>query len=192
MQRALIDSDTGEILSELHRGDRIVRAASIEFYKEMQARKRHGRPFSKVDLSEGVLLLTELDANERSLLFILQYFVSYDSCLIQYRNGFDITFSDIVELSGWSKATASATINKLVEKNIVFKGRNGRNVQYYMNPWVISRGPESNRTLKEMFKNYRIRSKGNITWEELEKGQWDDGRLSGEAEGDIRSGTTGA
>lgn len=169
MERALIDSETGELLYELNKGDRIIRAASIEYYKETKLKGRSGRPFSKVDLSEGILLLRELEPNERSLLFLLQYFVSYESCLIQYRNGSDITFGDVVELSGWSKATTSETLNKLVQKNVIYKGKNGRNVQYFMNPWVVSRGSESNKTLKEMFKNYRIRSKGGITWEELEK-----------------------
>lgn len=167
MDRSMVDSETGEVLYDLEPGDRVIRAASIEYFKKLNGRKSRG--FTKVDVSEGVLVLKDLNANERSLMFVLQYYVSYESCLIRYPNGRDITFGDIVELSGWSRSTANQTLNGLIEKNLIYKGRHGRGVQYYMNPWIASRGPVVNATLKDMFKNYRIRSFGNRTWEEVER-----------------------
>lgn len=165
-ERCVVDSGTGEVLSELQEGDRIVRAKSIEYYKSLSKRRR-GRSFSKVDISEGTLLLKELDPKERSLLFLLQYFVSYDSCLIRKSPGADMSLSDIVERSGYSRRIVCETLNSLIKKNIIYKGKNGRNVQFFMNPWVVQRGSGANKTLFEMFRHYRIRSLGNITWEEL-------------------------
>lgn len=163
--RGIVNLDTGVIIDELHEGDRVVRAKSIEYYKEVCNRPH--RTFSKVDIKEGALLIQELTSNERSMLFLLQYYVAYESCLIRKNNG-DMTFNDIVELSGWSRSTTNKTLDALIEKNILYKGKNGRNVQYFLNPWVVHKGTY-NKTLVEMFKNYKIRSMGGITWGELVK-----------------------
>jgi len=171
-ERGIIDLDTGEIKQEIHDGDsvRIIRKSSKDSYKEFKERSK-GRNFTKIDVNESRLLLEELSPNERSLLFILQLYVSYESCLIKYPNGKDISFSDIVDISKWSRNTTKEALDLLIKKNIIYKGKNGHNVQYYMNPWVISKGSLVNETLFEMFKNYKIRSKGNKTWEELNKGR---------------------
>jgi len=41
-------------------------------------------------------------------------------------------------------------------------------VQYFINPWIGSRGSKLNKVLRTMFKNYYIRTIGK-KWSELEK-----------------------
>lgn len=168
--RAIISTDTGEVLRELHDGDRIIRNTSLNYLNNSKKSDLKGRRFVRVDSSEGLKLLNELNAHERSVLFVLQYYVAYESGLIQFPNGNEIGFEDICMLTGYSREKTSTVLSSLIKKDIIYKGKNSRKVQYYMNPWVASKGVIVNPTLKEMFKNYRIRSKDCIPWKDLRDG----------------------
>lgn len=167
MERVLVNPETGEVLEQLKEGDRILRKTSQDKYKRKKDSDLNGRMFIKVDTKEGYALLKELSLNERALLFVLQYYVTYESGLIQHQNGQEINFNDLIDITGMSRRTLSETLSALISKDIVYKGKNSTKVQYYLNPWVAMKGVVVNPTLKEMFKNYKIRSKGNICWKDL-------------------------
>ena len=57
-------------------------------------------------------------------------------------------------------------INGLIEKDILYKGRNSRNVQYFANPWLFCKGNRINKVLKTMFKNYEIRTMDKTKWKD--------------------------
>lgn len=162
-EKILIDENTGTIIRRLGKGDRIIRKQSIEYLKS-DIKRRH---FVRVDEDEGRMIVKELTPSERAVLFQLQYYVSYESGLISHSNGREIGFNDIVELTGLSRRTVALVIESLVSKDILYKGKNSKRVQYYMNPWIASKGVAPNATLKEMFKNYRIRSRGDAMWKDL-------------------------
>ena len=167
MERILIDKATGEVVGDMNDGDRIIRKESINYLNRKYSSDLKGRTFVKLDDDEGRLLAKELTSYEKAVLFQLQYYVSYESGLIRYPNGREIGFAEIVEMSGLSRRTAAEAINKLIDKDIIYKGKNSKKTQYYMNPWVASKGVVSNPTLKEMFGNYKIRSMGNTRWKDL-------------------------
>lgn len=165
--RFLIDEESGEIVGKLAQGDRVIRAQSLEYLGRKYTSDLRKRKFVRMDEDEGRLIVKELSANERAVLFQLQYYVAYESGLICYPNGKDICFSDIIEMTGLSRRTAAQVLESLVAKDILYKGRNSRKVQYYMNPWIASKGVMPNKTLKEMFGNYRIRSRDGVMWKDL-------------------------
>lgn len=168
MERVLVDTGTGEIVGSVRAGDRIVRKESINYLKNRESsveiRKRR---FVRLDEEEGKLVAKELSAYERAVLFQLQYYVSYESGLIKHANGREIGFADIVELTGLARKTVADAIEELIKKDILYKGKNSKKTQYFLNPWIASKGIIENATLKEMFGNYRIRSKGNVRWKDL-------------------------
>ena len=167
MARLIIDSATGEVTGEVRQGDRILRKASTESFEKKQKSDFYRRHFVRADEDEGRLILGELTVSERSVLFLLQYHVAYESGLICWPNGKEIAFSDLVDMSGMSRRTLSSVMASLIDKDIVYKGRNSRKTQYYLNPWIAAKGVSPNKTLKEMFGNYRIRSKDGVMWKDL-------------------------
>lgn len=164
-RRLIVEEQTGEITNELGEGDRILRAKSIEKLKTTA--KWDMEAYSKVNSDELRLLTPTLTASERSVIFSLLPYVSYTSCLIQYPNGRDINFDSIVKLCGMSHNTTMATIETLIAKDILYKGRNSKGNQYFMNPWIAYRGNTINKVLFDMFKNYKILSRGGKAWKEI-------------------------
>ena len=168
MNKVLIDEDTGAILGTMKTGDRIVRKESIDYLKKKAwANDIRNRHYVKVYEEEGKLIAEELSAYEKAVLFQLQYYVSYESGLIRHANGREIGFTDIVEMTGLSRSTVADAIEGLVKRDILYKGKNSKKTQYFMNPWIACKGVIENPTLRDMFGNYRIRSKGNVRWKDL-------------------------
>lgn len=168
MERALVDVSTGEVVGKIGTGDRIVRKESIDYLKKKAwASDIRNRHFVRVDEEEGKLIAQELSAYERAVLFQLQYYVSYESGLIKHANGREIGFADIVKLTGLARKTVADAVEGLVKRDILYKGKNSKKTQYFMNPWIASKGVIENPTLKDMFGNYRVRSKGNVRWKDL-------------------------
>ena len=88
---------------------------------------------------------------------------------MQYDNGEDIGSEDLVAITGLSRSVVYQTINSLVNKDILYKGRNSVNRQYFANPWLFCKGNRVNKVLKTMFKNYRIRVLNNKRWKDLKE-----------------------
>lgn len=165
MKRAVLNVDTGELMTELNDGDRIVRKESIDL---LRRRNKDSQAFIKGNTAEMRKLAPLLSVNERAMLFSLMPYTAYQSCVIQYSNGKDIGLKDIVKISGMCRNTATETINKLLAKDIIYKGKNSASNQYFINPWIVYRGAEFNTVLAEMFKNYRVLSHGGVRWKDLQ------------------------
>jgi hypothetical protein len=73
----------------------------------------------------------------------------------------------LIEITGMSRSTLYHTIDLLHKKDIVYKGKNSRNRQFYINPWLYCKGNRINKVLRDMFKNYKIRSRDNVLWKDL-------------------------
>jgi len=155
MSKLVVDSDTGEISTEIYPGDRIVRGKTIEYLNSTQEWKMEH--FYKGNLEEIKRWMKDLKPNEKAILFTISPYVGYEDCCLTHLNGNMITFDDIVELSCLSRGTASEVINSLIDKDILYKGKNGKERQYFVNPWLFCKGVRINRVLKTMFRNYRIR-----------------------------------
>lgn len=98
--------------------------------------------------------------------FLLSY-ISYDDCHLQYGNGRDIGTEDLVGITNMARRTVFETINSLTDKDILYRGKNSKNRQYFVNPWLFCKGNRINKVLRTMFKNYRIRVLGGMQWKDV-------------------------
>ena len=163
----IVDAETGEACNEIREGDRhrVVRKESIDYLSQHQDWKMEH--FYKGHTDEIRKLMRELSTNEKAFLFSVVVYVGYEDCCIKHPNGKDITTSDLMEITGLGKSYFYETVNGLIKKDIIYKGKNSKNRQYFVNPWLFCKGNRINKVLKTMFKNYKVRICGNIPWKNL-------------------------
>lgn len=112
--------------------------------------------------------MKSLNIYEKGFLFSIVPYIGYEDCCLKYDNGIELKFDSLIEISGISKGKLSQVINSLVEKDILYKGKNSNMTQYFVNPWLFCKGNRINKVLKTMFKNYKIQIKNGKEWKELE------------------------
>ena len=154
--RYIVD-EGGEFVGELRDGDRILRKESVEKLEGQEPWSF--RSFAVMNTDEMQKVVAELDRNEKAVFCVLIPYVQYATCLLAYSNGRCITSGDMAELTGFSRHTAEAALCGLVKKNILCKVRNSKEVQWYINPYLVCKGRVINKTLKTMFRNYVRRCK---------------------------------
>ena len=164
----IIDPVTGERKGVLCAGDRVVRDATVEYLNNTQEWKLDN--FFKGHAGEINKWQKELSVNEKALLFSIVSYVSYEDCHLRYSNGNDIGTEDLVKISSMARRTVYETLDSLIKKDIIYRGKNSKSRQYFVNPWLFCKGNRINKVLKTMFKNYRIRVMGGIKWKDI-KGQ---------------------
>ena len=175
--RAIIDLDTGEI-NELNAGDRIQRKSSIDAFNRIKQKQNQTQDWSEVmesfykgNIDELRKNMTKLDIYEKAFLFSIAPYVGYEDCCLKYpSNGKELKYESLVEITGISRAKLQSVINSLIEKDIIYKGKNSRNNQYFVNPWLFCKGNRINKVLKTMFKNYQIQIFGGTKWKDLKEG----------------------
>lgn len=116
-------------------------------------------PYVKMFKKQFSSLAFELSPSELIIALILTEYISYETGLIKKRSGAPITMQDIEELTGFSKKTVIKSMQKLISKKILFRGRTGNSendpYQFYANPHIFFRGRYINPTLIAMFKDYK-------------------------------------
>ncbi len=164
----LVNPETGEKVGELREGDRILRGNSIEYLDSCRIWKVEN--FYKGNTAEIKKLMRELTVTEKAFLFSVATYIGYEDCCLKHDNGNELTTNDLIEISGLSRAETFRVINGLVERDILYKGRNSsKNRQYFINPWIFCKGNRINKVLKTMFKNYKIRVLGGTQWKNLKE-----------------------
>lgn len=128
------------------------------------------KQFYKGNIEELRKTMQNLDVYEKAFLFSIVPYVGYEDCCLKYDNGIELRFDTLVEISGISKGKLSQVINSLVEKDILYKGKNSNMTQYFVNPWLFCKGSRINTVLKTMFKNYKIQVKNGTEWKNLKEG----------------------
>ena len=178
---------TGKRIVSLEKGDRVLRKKSIEY---LAIREKYGKEkalekikesqkdtttymncltdaFTKADTKEFKCLLKELDVYEKAFLLSVMPYVGYEDCAVKKDNGSPLNMKDFASISGMSERKVFDVVGSLKDKCIIYKGKTGSEIQYFMNPWLFSKGNKLNKVLKYMFRNYKIRSKGNVSWKDL-------------------------
>lgn len=153
--RYVVD-ENGVIVGELGEGDRILRAKSIEHFEDKE--RTIYKSFCVLNVEEYMLIMKELDKNSKLVLSQLVPYVQYTTCLLAFPNGKPITSGDMTTVTGLSRHTVENALNVLLAKDILYKGRNSREVQWYINPHIVHRGRLTNKVLQTMFRNYKPRS----------------------------------
>jgi hypothetical protein len=164
----VVSLNTGEVLNREGDTVRIIRKESKEAYKKLQDNpvEPWNYSFFKGNVDELRKVLPLLDKNEKSLLMSISPYISYRDCHLQWSNGKDIDVDAMSRISGYCKKTVNEILKSLKKKDIVYHGENSKSFQWFVNPWLFSRGSTINVVLKTMFKNYYIHTKG-CKWKDL-------------------------
>lgn len=179
----IINPETGEVLEEYDSTDvRIISKVQAKTCRETNGgetvRKREkgesieltNNAFVKMNYKEQREVYPELNAYEVKMLATLVNYIEYWSNCVVINGNYTPTIQDLSELSGMSRAKAADTLASLVKKHLIAKvytGKDRKHLQYYVNPWIALKGRYIDATLKTMFREYPIRSKGMKKWKEL-------------------------
>lgn len=168
-KKVIVNLENDRVERVAYEGDRvrIMREASINYLEQYQTWNLEH--FYKGHADEIRRLMKELSTNEKAFLFAIAAYVGYDDCCLKFPNGTDITSKHLIEITGLSNGAVHNTINSLVKKDIIYKGKNSKNRQYFINPWLFCKGNRINKVLKTMFKNYNIRIYGGTKWKDLKE-----------------------
>lgn len=174
----VINPNTNEVVNYINKGDKIVRKTSIDAFKQIKEQdikegvceKWDMKEFYKANTEELQLVSSELSQNEKVFLFSITPYIAFDSNMIRKGHGRkaeDIGTEELIQITGLSRSILYETIKTLRKKDIIYKGENSKNRQYFVNPWLYCKGNRINKALKGMFENYRIRSQGNVLWKDF-------------------------
>jgi hypothetical protein len=155
----------GKKIGVINKGDRIIRNQTLE-YLEL-THEWNLESFYKGHIGEIRKVLLDLDIYEKAFLMSITPYVGYEDCCIKYDNGNTIGTEDMIKLSGLKRARTYETIKSLIKKDIIYKGKNSKEKQYFINPWLFCKGHRINKVLQTMFQNYKVRVLGGVPWKNI-------------------------
>lgn len=170
--KVILDVDTGEF-SEIRAGDRIVRKSSIDAFKskkdEVGFEEWEMKHFYKGNIDEIRSTMKLLDVYEKAFLYSIATYIGYEDCCLKYDNGNEIKAEALIDISGISKGKLYSVLASLAKKDIIYRGKNSKSAQIFVNPWLFCKGPRINKVLKTMFRNYKIQIKNGVMWQDLKE-----------------------
>lgn len=154
----MVDANTGECVSTLLPGDRILRHAIIDKMQQIDesgervwfAPERWGKAY---DGALQKLATLKLSAVEYQIILFVLPLVKIGSGLLVHGNFKPVHVEHIAESLKLSSRTATGAVKRLVSLRVIFSGECGNEKQLYFNPYIYSRGSYINSTLRDMFKN---------------------------------------
>ncbi len=162
----IIDKGTGEVLDQIMDGDkvRITRQSKVAFLEDTIS-----IPFScfaKLNTEEIMLLGQELSKTDFLFLVSISHYVGYYDNCIKDRRGNPMTIEEIARHLGISRSVAYRNVENLMKESILCKAKTSE-FQLFVCPLIYCKGNRTNKVLQTMFRNYRVRSKGNVKWQRL-------------------------
>lgn len=109
--------------------------------------------FYKGNINKLKKNMTNLDIYERAFLFSIVPYIGYEDCCLKYDNGKEIGFTNLIEISKISKRKVQDIIGSLVEKNILYKEKDGKTIRYFVNPYLFCKGSRIQSRLCSIFEN---------------------------------------
>jgi len=166
MGKIVIQEETGEVIAATDNGDyiNVTKSGSVEYLNNYDTWEiKH---FYKGNIDELKELNKGLTITEAGFILKIIPYINYADCLLIHSNGKDINQDSLIEITGLSRQTTYRTIKSLINKDVLYKGKNSKGNQYFVNPWLFIRGNVVNKVLKSMFKNYHIKVL-NKKWKDL-------------------------
>lgn len=177
----IVNDDTGEIVETYESGEaRVVvprRACVDQTPKETETEgvgmmAMDSGSFVKCNSLELEKVMRELKPSEMKLLICMVNRVEYKSNCVVFGRNRTPTEEFIAEWCNVSVRSVSDALKGLVKKMLIAKvlvGEGKKQNQYYVNPWLVTKGRKVNATLKSMFREYEIRTKGMVKWKDLDR-----------------------
>lgn len=152
MERLVIDPETGEIITVIKDGDRIIRANSVEKAKE----------FEKIPADESFTKLyhkiipaladCKLSAAELMVFIHLATHLRYMSNVAKYPNGKFVTRSSLQKDLKLSEITVKRAVSSLTKVGLIVEASTMDGKVFIVNPYVVMVGDKVNRTVFDLFR----------------------------------------
>lgn len=154
-KKVILDIETGEIIGELEKGDRILKRKSVDYLRDTV--EFNDCRFSKVQDSffEYRKELSDLEIN---VVIYLMGNTLYRSGIIAHKNGKPITSENIANEYECSVRKIQKILKCLCDKEIICREKSGKGYIYYMNPFICLKGNRVDVSLVKKFE----KSKFNI------------------------------
>lgn len=152
--RVMLSPETREEIGVMREGDRILRKETDDYLRSTQE-ILPDEPYIKTFNRIMFAVSNGLTGAELQMAYAIAPFLSYESGMLKHKNGQPLTRHYIAEYTGLSIQTVDRILQGLKEKQVIGRNVVGREVQYFMNPWIFMRGKRVNNTLHDMFKNSR-------------------------------------
>ena len=138
-------ADGNEVFAKLEIGDRVLRKNSIEKIEkaiplDMRFMKINFYPFREICRKYSIFLS------------IVEY-LQYETGRIVFRNGNMINRKTLLKLCGVSKNTFDKQMSGLIKDDAIKGVRDGKNIIYFVNPYIIHIGKKVNLSLYDLFKD---------------------------------------
>lgn len=113
--------------------------------------------FLKVFPESLIQMSTKLNGTEAMVIVALMPFISYESGRLKKHNQDSMKIKDISLLTGLHENTVSRLMISLVNKQVFYRGKTGEGHthEFYANPYIFFKGKYINKTLIDMFKDYK-------------------------------------
>lgn len=111
--------------------------------------------FIKIFPDELNRIAFNLTGAETLTLIRLLGYIDFESGMLKKPDKTPLINTDIIKITGFSKVTVIDIMENLVLKRIFSRNKVGRTYQYFANPYIFFKGKYINKTLIDMFKDYR-------------------------------------
>jgi hypothetical protein len=153
--RAIIDTETGEYITALLPGDRILRSEIIGRLQTENPNKMSFAPDGWGKAYNGALAKLarlKLTAADYRIILLMLPLVRACSGLVAYDNYKPVQIDYIVKQLQISKKTVNTSIQKLIDLRVIARAESGHDFVIFFNPYIYNRGRWINKTLYEMFR----------------------------------------
>lgn len=137
---------------DLYEGDAVVRAGSRKYLKRTMDVTGES-PFVKMYTKPMAKLARSLSGPEMNMVYYLLPYINYESGALKHPNGKLLNRQFIAMEMGQSERTVDRLLQALKSKKVISHNYVGKDVQYFVNPWLFMKGQRINKTLYEMFQN---------------------------------------
>jgi hypothetical protein len=153
--RVIIDVETGEVITQLAPGDRIVKGTSIDYLKD-NVKVPKEEQFIKVYRS-SVALLNEckLSGAEYGILLYLASNLRYKSNVCKYENGKLLNRDNLQRDMGLNVESIKRSIRTLIKEGIIVEASSTAGKVFILNPFLFNVGDTINKTVYDLFKGSR-------------------------------------
>jgi hypothetical protein len=152
LSKLVIETETGEALTEIFPGDRIVRSNSIEALRELESAPE-GETFTK--LYHKVLpKIAEIKLTSAELIIFLFLAVNlrYISNVAKYHNGKMISRENIQHDLKLPEITVKRSILRLIKEGLIIEAKTIEGKVFVVNPFVVSVGQKVSKTVYDLFR----------------------------------------
>lgn len=157
-KKVILDIDTGEIIGELEKGDRILKGNSVDYLRDTV--EFNDCRFSKVQ-EAFFEYRKELNDLEINVVVYLMGNTLYRSGMIAHKNGKPMTSENIANEYNYSVRNMQRILKSLCDKEIICREKVGKGYVYYMNPFICLKGGRVDAELVKKFEKSKFNENFN-------------------------------